>query len=346
MFAQALIIATAALASFGTQCDPVVILDSATNPAFDITSPSGAIGTGAKNVFAGFGRLTVTFQLNDHVVTMPYEPGNCYEVVPCFSRDNAHVGYLVIFAPQVFPNGLQVSRKVFVPRAPNYPNEPMKDYIRYFDRFDNLTPGSMWVEAKFEGQFTLNDAALDPPVSRRGPGWAFIGDPSIAGKPFVGIIFDYNGERTSKPTAFEYVGGKLSVTRHLVLKPHFASQPSPGSSLGLLNFVVQTWTPMPQVTPTGRPLAPSEIITQSVPDLLKKPDTSFMTPEEKSITWNFIDTDVNMDSYVNVLDLILVRNDIGHNGGNAQTPRADVNHDYKINILDLILVRNDLGWPF
>ena len=50
--------------------------------------------------------------------------------------------------------------------------------------------------------------------------------------------------------------------------------------------------------------------------------------------------DVNLDCRVNALDLIKVRNWLGHTVGYDP---ADVNRDRKINILDLIWVRNRLG---
>jgi len=50
---------------------------------------------------------------------------------------------------------------------------------------------------------------------------------------------------------------------------------------------------------------------------------------------------VNGDCVVNVLDLIVVRNNLGKVG--CDKWNADVNGDCKVNVLDLIAIRNMLG---
>ena len=53
--------------------------------------------------------------------------------------------------------------------------------------------------------------------------------------------------------------------------------------------------------------------------------------------------DANEDCYVNILDMIFVRNRLGQDVDTGDNWRADVNWDGRINILDLIFVRNRLG---
>jgi len=53
--------------------------------------------------------------------------------------------------------------------------------------------------------------------------------------------------------------------------------------------------------------------------------------------------DVNDDCTVNILDLIVVRNNLGASTSTGNNWRSDVNNDGKINILDLIAIRNRLG---
>ena len=335
MLIQALIVASAALVSFQTDCDSYpVTRDGIT---CEIMWPTGAIGRVTDGVVAddGFGAFSV-LAVNGKMLDMPYkcEPNQCFIPIP---HDN---GYTVFAPPVPFPPKqdttgpplLQVSRKIFLrtdtQAAP-------KDYIRYFDRIDNLTDQPMTVDVAFSGVLAAADAAQ---IVNRGGGWAFIKGDVQAAKPFIGLIFDFSRESENKPIAFTYINGRLCVVYHLTVKPY--------SSVGLLNFVVLTWTPMTTSPATEPRLAPAEITTESIPDLLAQPDTSNLTPEEKSITWNFIDTDVNMDGRVNVIDLILVRNDFGNTPKTAHNPRADCNHDFRINIIDMIFVRNDLGWPF
>ncbi|HUS57345.1 MAG TPA: cellulase family glycosylhydrolase [Planctomycetota bacterium] len=57
--------------------------------------------------------------------------------------------------------------------------------------------------------------------------------------------------------------------------------------------------------------------------------------------------DVNADGVVNILDLILIRNNLNRQPGSNAPVRTDVNGDGRINVLDLIAVRNALNtiWP-
>jgi len=48
------------------------------------------------------------------------------------------------------------------------------------------------------------------------------------------------------------------------------------------------------------------------------------------------DEDVNCDDYINILDLLQVRDKLGTTDGG----REDVNRDTDVNLLDLIQVRN------
>jgi len=59
------------------------------------------------------------------------------------------------------------------------------------------------------------------------------------------------------------------------------------------------------------------------------------------------DADVNLDHAVNILDLLVIRNNLNRTPGSNAPIRTDVNRDGRINILDLLAVRNALGatWP-
>ena len=53
--------------------------------------------------------------------------------------------------------------------------------------------------------------------------------------------------------------------------------------------------------------------------------------------------DANGDSTVDILDMILVRNRLGHDVSTGDNWKADVNEDGRINVLDLLYARNRLG---
>ena len=57
----------------------------------------------------------------------------------------------------------------------------------------------------------------------------------------------------------------------------------------------------------------------------------------------YAESDVNQDGTVNIQDLVLVANAIGHPGAADGELNADINADGVVNILDLVQVANDLG---
>jgi len=60
--------------------------------------------------------------------------------------------------------------------------------------------------------------------------------------------------------------------------------------------------------------------------------------------YEYLPGDVNYDGRVNVLDLILVRNSLGHDPASSiEARKADVNADGSVNVLDLLVVRGRLG---
>ena len=62
--------------------------------------------------------------------------------------------------------------------------------------------------------------------------------------------------------------------------------------------------------------------------------------------YEYLPGDANYDGVVNILDLILVRNDLGKDPSSYPAARrADVNADRKVDILDIIAVRNQFGAP-
>ena len=65
----------------------------------------------------------------------------------------------------------------------------------------------------------------------------------------------------------------------------------------------------------------------------------------RGVSW-FMDTDINMDGYVNVLDLIIVSNDMCKTVEEATNRRCDVDHDGLVTAHDFCLVWADLGWPY
>jgi hypothetical protein len=46
---------------------------------------------------------------------------------------------------------------------------------------------------------------------------------------------------------------------------------------------------------------------------------------------------------VNVVDLLIVRNNLGKSGSDMHPPEADVDGDGLCNVVDLLIVRNNLG---
>ncbi|HUW30873.1 MAG TPA: dockerin type I domain-containing protein [Planctomycetota bacterium] len=363
MIAQALIIASATLAAFQYQCDcpPIDIPSPAFNVRFDVDGCTGAIVRGTADVFngEGFGLFQVVFNDNNIDPTQPQrtavtyvtKPPNCLHIQP---TPHGRMIYappirvpLVLPTGEVIPEAIEMSRKIHIPNAatPQNPDIPgAKDFIRYYDRVKNLTSMPVTVDVAFVGRLAPVGSDAVPPIIRRGPGWVFIGDGPQYGRPFVGLVY-YRGldARADKVVHFEYPDreGLLSVVYKNVELP-------PNKPVAFLNFLVQTWEPMAATaSESQRSLSTSDVTMQSMDNVVKDPDLSDLPPDDGKTLWNwFLDTDVNVDGYVNVLDLIIVRNDLGKTPESAGNPRSDVNADLRINVIDLILVRNDLGWPF
>jgi len=348
MFLPAILIASAALSSFQLPiCDPIFIPSPKHNVLFVIDPDTGAIREGAADVFAndGLGVLSI--------VTHPVAGENRFfqyrrdPSQPCFDQIRVEKGLLVKTPPLISPEGIEIRRKIYIPYEPAPQTVDLsegKDHIRYYERLVNRTSQPITVDVEFSGTFSPVADTVAPPVDRADNGWTFIGDPQF-GKPYVGLIFyrglQYRSDRIAELRYSQEDGKLAAVFKDVVLQPN--------KPVGFLLFVVQTWMPMAAVGPNSdaslRSL--SEIGTQSMDDVLKDPDMDEIPPEDGRSFWNwFIDTDVNVDGYVNILDMVVVRNDLGKTPDSASNPRCDVNADLRINIIDLILVRNDLGWPY
>ena len=66
------------------------------------------------------------------------------------------------------------------------------------------------------------------------------------------------------------------------------------------------------------------------------------TPEASKSKWT-IPCDMNDDCVVNILDMILIRNNLNKDPGSEGRWKYDPNEDGNINILDMLFVRNSLG---
>lgn len=58
---------------------------------------------------------------------------------------------------------------------------------------------------------------------------------------------------------------------------------------------------------------------------------------------SLLESDVNMDGVINMLDLTYVASHIGETPNDELSPNPDINGDNVINILDLVLIANHFG---
>jgi len=313
MLASALILASA-LSVFQDNCPPIVI-GTSDNFVFDITWPTGEIGTGSDAAFSGFGRLSVN--------GIPYIATECFELVG--NTD----GQTVITPPLQTPDGLIVKRRIYVPMKPH------ANYVRYYDRIENTTTTEKTVLVEFGGAIGL--PGTDAAVIREKPGWCIINAPRPNNGPLIGWIYTHGLPLV--PTHATTGDNYYSLAYPVHIKP--------GASVAIVNFIFQAGSGEPLAGGLSVEATPVDDLSDSMDGLQNSPDYSNLTSDEKRIIVNFfIDTDVNMDGRVNILDLIVIRNDLNKTPDTAGNPRSDVNHDLRINILDLILTRNDLGWPY
>jgi len=330
MFAQAVILATAALSTL--QADVVfpypwrVDVLTYDGLVFDISAPAGAIGMGSRNAFLGFGYLQVNAR-----VFCSFDP---LEVVT-----HPDGGRTVITGRMSTSEGLVVFRKIHVPWSPG------RNYARFLDIIENPTDSPKHALVQFYGFSGFGSLAQ---MVLQGPEYVIISGAGAANSSSAfGVLFQRG--LAFKPDRLAdlifYDSGLLSrAYLYVKIKPH--------ERVSFVHFVVQG-QPQAAVPPAGRNAAEvhqddtSDDILRQLLELSETPDLSNLTPDDERWMWNFfIDTDVNVDGYVNVLDLLIVRNDLGKPPESALNPRCDVNHDVRINILDLICVRSDLGWPF
>jgi len=343
MLAHALIVASAALvAAQGEPYPPnmTIPLYTDTGIYFDISTSTGAIGVGSSCAFNTYGMISVNSE--------PY-----FTQEPAFLID----GRTVATGPMMTGSGLIVHRKIYVPPVPHRlrPGQLPSGYARFLDTITNPTTTTQMALVQFWGRIGSNGLAKiirtpTHPDNTAAPltpedYYAVISDRGAFDvmTPVVGVLFEYKRFARTQPSDSIFYADGLFSTAYFVTIP-------PGSKVRLVNFVVQVW---PDFTPPQSATLAQDAYEQAfneteqqLQDLTKDPDFDGMSPEEKML-WNFfIDTDVNIDGRVNILDLISVRNDITKTPETAQNPRCDVNHDLIINIIDLIIVRNDLGWPY
>ena len=326
MLVKALIIATSAITTL--QADQPVYfygtiwLTTADGLLFDIRQPCGSTDGGTDGAFNGFGYSQVNGQ--------PYcAPGPFGLII------HPDWGKTLIAPPMPLHNGLSISRKIYVPYRPG------RNYVRYLDIIRNDTPHMQTAHVQFFGFSGLGNAATMRKLTNE---YVMIGaGPDGTGQPPpIGVLLQ-NGLRHAPDKITDcifYDAGLFSCAYLWVqIKPH--------SRVSLLHFVVQGKR-TGSITPNVAEMQDGyDDVEQQLEELLASPDFDYLDPEDLRTLWNFfIDTDVNMDGRVNVLDMIVVRNDLTKTPESASTPRSDVNHDLRINILDMIAIRNDLGWPY
>jgi len=332
MLAQALILATAATLST-LQADV-----SPPNPwqkdvfthdglMFDISAPAGTIGLGSDNAFLGFGYLQVNGRLY-----------GSFEPLQLITHPDG--GHTVATGRMPAPEGLVVFRKIYVPWKPG------RNHARFLDVIENPTDTTKDVVVQFYGFSGL--ASLAEMIVRSDEYVIISGSPNSSGSPpAFGFLFQ---------RGLRFMPGRLAdlifYDAGLLSRAYLYVKVKPHERVSFVHFVVQGMPRAAAAHPSGRGAAAADDTTaddvlRQLVELSESPDLSNLEPDEQRSLWNFfIDTDVNMDGYVNVLDMIIVRNDLGKPPESALNPRSDVNHDVRINILDMIFVRNDLGWPF
>ncbi|TFH41720.1 MAG: hypothetical protein E4H01_14505 [Lysobacterales bacterium] len=325
MLVKALIIATSAITTLQAdqpiQLPGTVWLTTADGLMFDIRQPCGSTGGGTDGAFNGFGYLQVNGQ--------PYRAPGPFGLII-----HPDWGKTLTAPPMPLHNGLTVSRKIYVPYRPG------RNYIRYLDTIRNDTPHMQAVLVQFFGFSGLGNAAVMRESTNE---YVMIGaGPDGNHRPPIGVLMQ-NGLRHAPDKITDrifYDAGLFSCAYLWIqIKPH--------SRLSLVHYVVQGrrtgW-----ITPHVAGMQDDyDDVQRQLEELLASPDFDYLDSEDLYTLWNFfIDTDVNMDGHVNVLDLIVVRNDLAKTPESASTPRSDVNNDLSINILDLIAIRNDLGWQY
>ncbi len=231
---------------------------------------------------------------------------------------------------------LVVSRKIYVPW------EAKRNYVRYYDLIYNPTDIPQLAVVQFWGD--LSEGKLTEVVEMRN-GYAVIKQPQDDSAPQVGWVFKRG---VGQNWDFSFRIGQGSVAYFVLIQPQ--------SSVAFVNFVAQV--PYPAVGTEPPPIGTLTDQTtiadvnggdlgEQMDELAEHPDYEGMTEDEILLIWNmYIDSDINMDGYVNVIDLICVRNDLNKDPESAVFPRSDVNSDDQIKSVDMIYGRNDLGWPF
>lgn len=323
MVAQLVILATALI---GLEADwPIpydgIPLMTQDGLLFDIKAPTASIGAGSNGVFSNFGYLQVNGWL-------------FHTASPLKLVRHLNGGRTVVAGPATAPGGLIVTRKVYVPW------EAGKNYARFVDVISNDSDQQQYALVQFFGFSGLGWLAEFKP---QGDDFIVIaGSLSSTGPlPEFGILHQRGlGFRPERATDVIFYDGGLFSKAYLFvpIKPH--------GKVTFVHFVVQV-LPDHTLAQAGRGTA--EIASGGVgaAELGGTADFANADRSDMLALYNFfIDTDVNMDGYVNVLDMILVRNDLGKTPQSARNPRCDANHDARIDVLDLLLVRNDLGWPF
>ena len=366
MIAPVLIAASVALITLQSdkvcfpEDDRPIVLPREDGIIYDIRWPTGKIGTGSNNAsvgidsFAGFGQLHVNGVLYEAEPTDPF----------CLDPDDPRT----IVCPPVelhlpepdaaLPGLVEVSRKIRIPWEAN------RNYARYYDRIRNDTDMDRPLHITFVGKIGGKISDAEPELIKAGKGWVAIDtDANDNTTPHDGILFERDISDLLDGTAPERrmrVWLVFNPSDHSVIV-HYTIMLRPREEIAIVNFVTHNPKPTPKPPPAdlnsesidGAEPAGAGPTAVELPDdleeLRRRPDLSNLTEDERSIIMNFMfaDTDINMDGIVNILDMIIVRNNLGKDPtSGGVNPRADVNADNSINILDMILVRNDLGWPF
>ena len=82
---------------------------------------------------------------------------------------------------------------------------------------------------------------------------------------------------------------------------------------------------------------------ENIDDAAGEPATVTMAGDTELTAMLTFSTDVDGDGQVDVLDVLVVRANLGKSGSSCAPPEADVNGDDVVNILDMLGVRGNLG---
>jgi len=114
-----------------------------------------------------------------------------------------------------------------------------------------------------------------------------------------------------------------------------------GAGTGCGDSALFAYDPFECLPGAGTAAADSALFAYDAFECAKEPGSGFADSEPFFASY----VPVNGDCWVNILDLLFIRDRIGQNVFAGDNMRADVNGDGRIDILDLLAVRNMFGRP-